>query len=88
MVDTKSPSRKCLMEFLPNTNSDFLTDHTFHQFHYLDTELDLRRIMNGFHGAFATGVACQQGTLTLPDTWFRAPFLGLGCAPIVETRLH
>ena len=29
--------------------------------------------MNGFHGAFATGVACQQGTLTLPDTWFRPP---------------
>ena len=28
-------------------------------------------IMSGFHGAFATGVACQQGTLTLPDTWFR-----------------
>ena len=22
---------------------------------------------------FATGVACQQGTLTLPDTWFRPP---------------
>ena len=30
-------------------------------------------IMSGFHGAFATGVACQQGTLTLPDTWFRPP---------------
>ena len=28
-------------------------------------------IMSGFHGAFATGVACQQGTLTFPDTWFR-----------------
>ena len=28
-------------------------------------------IMSGFHGAFATGVACQQGTLTTPDTWFR-----------------
>ena len=28
-------------------------------------------IMSGFHGAFATGVACQQGTPTLPDTWFR-----------------
>ena len=28
-------------------------------------------IMSGFHGTFATGVACQQGTLTLPDTWFR-----------------
>ena len=27
-----------------------------------------------FHGAFATGVACQQGTLTLLDTWFRPPF--------------
>ena len=27
--------------------------------------------MSGFHGAFATGVACQQ--LTLPDTWFRPP---------------
>ena len=31
-------------------------------------------IMSGFHGAFATGVASQQGTLTLPDTWFRPPF--------------
>ena len=43
-------------------------------------------IMSGFHGAFATGVACQQGTLTLPDTWFRPPIVGLACAPIVETR--
>ena len=33
--------------------------------------------MNGFHGAFATGVASQQGTLTLPDTWFRPPFWDL-----------
>ena len=30
-------------------------------------------IMSCFHGAFATGVECQQGTLTLPDTWFRPP---------------
>ena len=30
-----------------------------------------------FHGAFATGVACQQGTLTLPDTWFRPSFWDL-----------
>ena len=35
---------------------------------------------------FATGVAGQQGTVTLPDTWFRPPFLGLACAPIVENR--
>ena len=47
--------------------SDFLTDKTFQQFHDLDTELDIHRIMSGFHGAFATDVACQQGTLPLPD---------------------
>ena len=34
-------------------------------------------IMSGFHGAFATGVAFQQGTLTLPDTWFRPPLWDL-----------
>ena len=34
-------------------------------------------IMSGFHGAFATGVACQQGTLTLRDTWFRPPLWDL-----------
>ena len=26
-----------------------------------------------FHWAFATSVACQQGTVTLPDIWFRPP---------------
>ena len=34
-------------------------------------------ISSGFHGAFATGVACQQGMLTLPDTWFRPPLWDL-----------
>ena len=65
------------MTFWPLTNSDFPTDQTFHQFHDLYTELDLHRIMSGFHGAFATGVASQQGTLTLLDTWFRPPFWDL-----------
>ena len=67
------------MAFWPLTNSDFPTDQTFHQFHdlYTCTELDLHRIMSGFHGAFATGVASQQGTLTLPDTWFRPLFWDL-----------
>ena len=60
----------------PLTSSDFSTDQTFHQFHDLDTELELLRIMSGFHGAFATFVACQQGTLTLPNTWFHLPFFG------------
>ena len=59
------------------TNSDFPTDQTFHQFQDLYAELDLHRIMSGFHGAFATGVASQQGTLTLLDTWFRPPFWDL-----------
>ena len=68
---------RMLMTFWPLTNSDFPTDQTFHQFHDLYTELDLHRIMSGFHGAFATGVASQQGTLTLPDTWFRPPFSDL-----------
>ena len=36
-----------------------------------------RNALSGFHGAFATGVASQQGTLTLPDTWFRPPFWDL-----------
>ena len=70
-----SPSHECQMTFWPLTSySDFPTDRTFHQFHDLDTGLDLRRITSGFHGAFATG----KGTLTLPDTWFRPPPPPLG----------
>ena len=42
-------------------------------------------IMSGFHGAFATGVACQQGTLTF-RTPGSVPILGLANAPIVETK--
>ena len=53
------------------------TDKTLHQFHDLDTELDLHRITSGFNGACVTGLACQQGMLTLPDTWFRPPFWDL-----------
>ena len=48
-----------------------------HQFYDLDTELDLYWITRSFHRIFATGVACQQGALTLPDTWFRPPFRDL-----------
>ena len=35
------------------------------------------KMLNYFHGAFATSVACQQGTLTLPDTRFRPPLWDL-----------
>ena len=132
--NVKCPSHGCWMTFWSLANSDFPTDQTFHQFHDLDTELDLHRWwvvsmehlqrvcgmpagnayhsghlvpslfegglhvlwllrpvspnlhrlndlpmltfteLRGFHGAFATGVACQQGALTLPDTWFRPHF--------------
>ena len=40
-----------------------------------------RKNISGFHGTFATGVACQQGTLTLPDTWFCPPFWDEGSLP-------
>ena len=41
------------------------------QFCDIDTELYLYWITSGLNGAFATGVACQQGAQTLPDTLFR-----------------
>ena len=43
---------------------------TDEQFYVIDTELD-HMITRGFDGAFATGVVCQQGALTPPDTWSR-----------------
>ena len=69
-------AKNSLSEFLPSghsvsQSSSHCNRITFHQCHDLYTALDLHRIMSGFHGAFATGVASQQGTLTLPDTWFR-----------------
>ena len=35
-------------------------------------------IVQGFHRTYATGAACQQRTLTPPDTW-SCPSLGLAC---------
>ena len=35
-------------------------------------------IIQGFHRTYATGAACQQRTLTPPDTW-SCPTLGLAC---------
>ena len=35
-------------------------------------------IVLGFHRTYATGAACQQRTLTPPDTW-SCPTLGLAC---------
>ena len=83
----KSPSHECIMTFLSLTsNSDFPTDQTFHHFHDLDTDLNLHRITSGFHGAFASRVACQQEMLSLPDTWFCPPFWDLLMLYFVETN--
>ena len=35
-------------------------------------------IVQGFHRTYATGAACQERTLTPPDTW-SCPTLGLAC---------
>ena len=82
MVDTgilfsnmKSPSRMFNDILTLTSYSDIPTDQTFHQFHDHNIELDFHRYTSGPHGAFATGVACQQGMLTPPDTLFR-PLLG------------
>ena len=40
--------------------------------------LTLYLIVQGFHRTYATGAACQQRTLTPPDTW-SCPTLGLAC---------
>ena len=42
--------------------------HIKYQLYDLDTELDLYPVANGFHEAFAMGVASRQGTLTRPDS--------------------
>ena len=77
-----------LVERLKSSFNDFPTDQTFHQFQDLYTELDLHRFMSGFHGAFATGVASQQGTLTLPDTWFRPPFWDLLMLQLLKNKTN
>ena len=64
----------------------FPTDQTFRHFHDLDTELDLHRIMSGFHGAFATGVASPAGKAYPSGHLVPSPILGLANAPIVETK--
>ena len=42
------------------------------------TFLTFYLIVQGFHRTYATGAACQQRTLTPPDTW-SCPTLGLAC---------
>ena len=48
--------------------------------------LTFTRIMSGFHGAFATGVASQPGNAYPSGHLVPSPILGLANAPIVETK--
>ena len=58
------------MTFWPNTMTIFHRS-TLYQSVTCLTNSTLYWLMKGFHRTFATGVACWQGTLTLPDTWSR-----------------
>ena len=57
------------------------TSSSYEYFIFLHRLNDLPKLtfteLRGFHGAFATGWAYQQGALTLPDTWFRPPLWDL-----------
>ena len=44
-------------------------------------------IVQGFHRTYATGAACQQRTLTPPDTW-SCPTLGLACVLMSRPISH
>ena len=66
----------------PNTVTPSI-DRTLHQFLTITdldliTEFDFLPIVQGFHGTYATGAACEQRTLTPPDTW-SCPTLGFAC---------
>ena len=86
MVDTrvwfsnmKSPSHECSKKFWPLTSySGFPTDQTVHQFHDLDTELDLHRITSGFHGALWR---------VWHASWERLPFRTPGSVSLLRTCL-
>ena len=74
------------MTFLSLTNSDFPTNQTFHQFHDLDTELDLHRlwVVSMEHLQRVWHASRERLPLRTPGY---VPLLGggLACALIVET---
>ena len=79
-----SPSPECYMTFWRMTIFIDTPIKTLHQFltliliSTLLLNFTFYLIVRGIHRTFATGAACQQRTLTPPDTW-SCPTLGLTC---------
>ena len=72
----------CKCSFVETTDTQLYITPVYDTFPWLDFLPNLTLLLNiGFHRASATGVACQQGTLTPPDTW-SCPTLGLACVLI------
>ena len=73
------------MTFWSLTNSDFPTNQTFHQFHDLDTELDLHRlwVVSMEHLQRVWQSSRERLPFRTPGS---VPILGLANAPIVETK--
>ena len=73
------------MTFWSLTNSDFPTNQTFHQFHDLDTELDLHRlwVVSMEHLQRVSHASRERLPYRTPGS---VPILGLANAPIVETK--
>ena len=73
------------MTFWSLTNSDFPTNQTFHQFHDLDTELDLHRlwVVSMEHLQRVWHASRERLPFRTPGS---VPILGLANAPIVETK--
>ena len=74
------------MTFWSLANSDFPTNQTFHQFHDLDTELDLHRlwVVSMEHLQRVWHASRERLHLRTPGS---VPILGFANAPIVEIKI-
>ena len=64
----------CNCSLVETTDTQSYITPVYNTFPWIDFLPTLTLLLNiGFKMAFATGVACRQGTLTPPDTWSR-PF--------------
>ena len=81
----RSPSPECYNDILDDDHIQWHPPLIGHYTNFwplliwtLLPNLTFYLIVQGFHRTYATGAACQQRTLTPPDTW-SCPTLGLAC---------